>query len=417
MYHMARSSLPGSGTASKNHCNTSLTGKTGGIMTKSTEAAPIKKAEVFVFRAPIENPVRTSFGIMYNRPAVILRVEDEDKAYGWGEVWCNFPSCGAEHRGRLLAETILPLALNRAWSLPIDITDFISRKLRILRLQCDEPGPFNQCLAGVDIALWDLKARKAGLPLHKLLGNASMTVMPAYASGINHPGIAEIIKRSREEGYRIFKIKIGFGEQQDQTNIETAFAAMQAGEKLAVDVNQGWSEDQALANLPKLQQFPLLWIEEPIACDQPPDVWRKLAACSAIPLSGGENIRSMEGFNTAIREKFIRVVQPDICKWGGLSHCREVAMNTLANGLTYCPHYLGGGIGLIASAHLLAAAGGNGMLEIDCNPNPLRELLAKPFPKMQEGNFVLTEKPGLGVDPDLNVTESMLTYYQNVTLQ
>ena len=60
------------------------------------------RIEAFVFRAPIDTPVQTSFGIMRDRPAVFVRITDTDGAGGWGEIWCNFPTVGAEHRVRLV---------------------------------------------------------------------------------------------------------------------------------------------------------------------------------------------------------------------------------------------------------------------------------------------------------------------------
>ena len=72
-------------------------------------------------------------------------------------------------------------------------------------------------------------------------------------------------------------------------------------------------------------------------------------------------------------------------------------------GLSLLPHFLGGGIGLLASAHLLAAAGGDGLLEVDSNANPLREGLAAPFPPLEDGHFVLSDQPGLGVAPSPKV--------------
>ena len=81
------------------------------------------------------------------------------------------------------------------------------------------------------------------------------------------------------------------------------------------------------------------------------------------------------------------VVQPDVAKWGGISGCLPVARRVVAARRRYCPHYLGGGIGLLASAHLLAAVGGDGLLEVDCNPNPLREGLAEPFPALATVTF------------------------------
>jgi L-alanine-DL-glutamate epimerase-like enolase superfamily enzyme len=96
-----------------------------------------------------------------------------------------------------------------------------------------------------------------------------------------------------------------------------------------------------------------------------------------IALAGGENFRGEEAFAAAIESTVYRFVQPDIAKWGGLSGNLDVVRKIHDNGLTYCPHWLGGGVGLMASAHLLAAAGGNGLLEVDANPNPLRDELLR----------------------------------------
>ena len=97
------------------------------------------------------------------------------------------------------------------------------------------------------------------------------------------------------------------------------------------------------------------------------------------------------------------------CRWrscnptspsgAGSRDAYHVARRILEAGRRFCPHYLGGGIGLVASAHLLAAAGGDGLLEVDCNPNPLREGLAQPFPTLVDGHLILGDAPGLGMTP------------------
>lgn len=381
-------------------------------MAQFAAPAPLRKAEIYVFRAPVAAPVRTSFGTMYDRPAVILRLEDADGAYGWGEAWCNFPACGAEHRARLLETVFIPHILGKAYEKPEQGFADIVQKTEILRLQSDEPGPLSQAAACLDIALWDLAARKAGKPLHAMLGNAGNSTQPAYASGINHPGVAETITRARDEGYRIFKVKMGFGAVQDMQNIHDGFDALRENERLAADVNQAWDLSTALAMVEKLNDYPLLWIEEPLRCDRPLDEWKKLAAASRIPLAAGENMRSHESFKAALASRAFAVIQPDLCKWGGLSECRKLAAKILAAKLRYCPHYLGGGIGLLASAHLLAAAGGDGLLEVDCNPNPLRELLAQPFPVVKDGKLSLSEAPGLGVEPDLAAAREFITLHK-----
>jgi L-alanine-DL-glutamate epimerase-like enolase superfamily enzyme len=102
-----------------------------------------------------------------------------------------------------------------------------------------------------------------------------------------------------------------------------------------------------------------------------------------------------------LSENVLDVVQPDIAKWGGLSVCSELARDIIKAGKTFCPHYLGGGIGLLASAHLLAGAGGDGWLEVDINDNPLRDRFCGPVLDLSEGIVVLNEAPGLGMAPDL----------------
>jgi len=120
-----------------------------------------------------------------------------------------------------------------------------------------------------------------------------------------------------------------------------------------------------------------------------------------MPIAGGENISSVEAFNDVLSEGVLGVVQPDIAKWGGLSLCAGLARDILEAGKTFCPHYLGGGLGLLASAHLLAGIGGDGWLEVDANDNPLRDLFCGSIVNVREGTVQLGEDPGLGIVPDL----------------
>jgi L-alanine-DL-glutamate epimerase-like enolase superfamily enzyme len=168
-----------------------------------------------------------------------------------------------------------------------------------------------------------------------------------------------------------------------------------------VDVNQGWDIDTACREAPYFAALGATWIEEPIAADRPEAEWQRLAGTAGTALAGGENLAG-KAFEIAIDGGWLGVIQPDICKWGGFSGCRQVARAALDRGRRFCPHFLGGGIGLVASAHLLAAIGGDGMLELDINPNPLREALAVPFPAKARGKITLGSDAGLGVRPDLD---------------
>ncbi|MCC7276205.1 MAG: mandelate racemase/muconate lactonizing enzyme family protein [Alphaproteobacteria bacterium] len=368
--------------------------------------APVAPAriEAAVYRVPADPPVRTAFGTMRDRPAVVVRVEDADGAHGWGEIFCNWPPPGAEHRARLVAEVLAPLVVGRAFGHPAEIGAELERRTRILVLQCDEPGPFAQAIAGIDGAAWDLAARKAGLPLAAALGGAPRPV-PVYASGIN-PDRPEAMARARiADGYRAFKLKVGFGRERDLANLAAMRAEIGGTARLMADANQAWSAEEAAAMADAMAPFALTWLEEPLAADTPLDAWRSLAARVPMPLAAGENMRSRREFAAAIASGAFGVIQPDAIKWGGVTGCLAVGRDAVAAGRTYCPHFLSGGIGLMASAHLLATVGGGGMLEVDANVNALRTLLADPFPVIHDGAFVLGEAPGIGVEPDLAALE------------
>lgn len=372
----------------------------------NTAAFTIARIDVFVLRAPIANPVVTSFGSIPERVSVITRVEDRDGAHGWGDVWCNFPSYGAEHRALVLARSVAPLAIGLEVDDPAAVWRELTARCHILAVQSGDVGPFAAALAGLDAALWDLKARKAGMPLARLLGG-NVTSISVYASGLNPADGPEAVQRTRAEGFSAFKQKIGFGEALDVSNLRRIRAGMQPGERLMVDVNQGWSVPEALRMAPILAEFDLDWVEEPVLADRGEAEWRALAAAYAAPLAGGENLRGQELLQAA-SDTWLDVIQPDIGKWGGVSGCFAVGQAAVEAGKRYCPHWLSGGIGLMASAHLLAAAGGQGLLEVDCNPNPLRTLLAQPFPKLVDGAFLLSDAPGIGVEPDLAAAKDFL---------
>jgi L-alanine-DL-glutamate epimerase-like enolase superfamily enzyme len=365
-----------------------------------TDSFTIRSIEAFCYRYPLATPVVTSFGKMLNRPAVFVRAVDEDGVEGWGEAWSNFPAPGAEHRARLVNDVLAPGLVGRRFDGPAQAFEALTEGTEVLALQCGEPGPFAQGIAGIDLALWDLAARRQRLPLWRLLGGQSRKIK-VYASGINPGGAAQMAEAALKRGHRALKLKVGFGAETDLANL-TALRAIVGAGMLATDANQGWSVDQALEVLPRLAEFDLRWLEEPIRADRPREEWRRLRASAKMPIAAGENISSAAGFREVLAEEVLGVVQPDIAKWGGLSVCAGLARDVLKSGKTFCPHYLGGGIGLLASAHLLAGIGGDGWLEVDANDNPLRDLFCGPVESVREGTVLLGDEPGLGIVPDLS---------------
>ncbi len=375
----------------------------------------IARVELFYYRYPVAKPLISRIGRFTARQSLLVRIESSDGAFGWGEIWCNFPDCGGDHRMKLAAEIAVPWFLGQSFETVEPLLAKARQALRLVALQCGEPGPVAQILAGFDCALWDLVARGNGEPLAIALGAPKLRPLPCYASGIN-PGdpIAEA-EIARAKGFKAFKLKIGF--ERDERNLASMREFLNFGDRFMVDVNQGWDFATARTRLDAMASMPLDWVEEPLPADSGDDTLALLATGSKLPLAGGENVTGADAFASLLQRRVYKVVQPDLAKWGGHSLCRKIARKALANGLRYCPHFLAGGIGLLHSAHLLAAVGGDGMLEVDNNENPLRNVMVGPLTPDGNGHVHLPEGPGLGGDPDLAAIAEWLSGHVELQAQ
>ncbi|MCL6609195.1 MAG: hypothetical protein K6T74_13995 [Geminicoccaceae bacterium] len=228
---------------------------------RGTPAPRPIRLDVHLLRAPVDRPVRSSLAATTARPCLSVRVEDEDGAFRWGEVWCNVPSCGPEHRARLAETAVGPLVLGQRFADPAEAFAELSRAPHTLALPTSEPGPSAQVVAGLDGALRDLLARRARLPIHRLLGGERSSVA-VPASGIDPDLAAETVARARTAGDRPFEP---------------------------------------------------LWLEEPLPADTPWPAWRELARLG-LPLAAGENLRGSEAFLAALESRTLAYLQPDLCK-------------------------------------------------------------------------------------------------------
>ncbi|MGB7242882.1 MAG: mandelate racemase/muconate lactonizing enzyme family protein [Sulfitobacter sp.] len=357
----------------------------------------ITRIQAWAFRSPTRKPVATSFGVMHDRPAVLVRVEDRDGAFGWGEIWANWPAAGAEHRVRLLKMDVAHLVLGTTAKTPTEFFRKLDAQTRIRAVQCGEEGPFAQVIAGLDIAVWDMTARRAGTPLRRLIRDDAPDRVPAYASGIQISAAGDLMPRARAQGHQRFKLKVGFDMGADIAAVHDIHAGLADNELMACDANQGWSLQEAQEFIAGVSGVPLHWLEEPLPVFADAAEWQALAQNSPIPLAGGENIIGEAAFHHAISAGALSVIQPDVAKWGGITACLAVARNALANGRRYFPHFLGAGIGMAASAELLAGAGGDGLLEVDVNDNPLRTSFFEGREPVAGGMWACGDGPGLGI--------------------
>ena len=375
----------------------------------------LARIDIHVFRASVFKPVVTSFKTMNSRATALIRVEDTDGAHGWGEIWGNFPTITSEHRARLAAWALPSLTIGAEITDPAAFHAHLRAKLRVIEVQSDEPGPIAGIAAALDQAIWDLAARKHDVPLRRLLHSNAPDSVPAYASGLNPKDAVNQVATARARGFQRFKLKIGFGDDVDLPNIDDIRTGMTDDEILFVDANMRWSPEEATIQVGKLSDYRLGWIEEPLRADEPAEAWRAVRAATATPLAGGENLRSDQAFTEAL--EWLNFMQPDVGKLGGISGCYSIARQALNVGVTYCPHWLSGGVGLLHSANLLAGVGGDGFLEMDVNENPLRDAVLEGAIKLRDGNAHLPVGPGIGLDVDnaVRVLEPRRVFHETIT--
>lgn len=369
-------------------------------MSKQT-AFVVERLSSLHLEVPLAEPRRNAFGTQKTRAALCVCLHFDDGTIGWGEVFCNWPPGAAAHRSNLLRNVMRPLVERRLFDSPAEMVQRLETATHLLALQSGEPGPFSQVIAGLDVAAWDAVARRADQPLWSVLSDREAPAeVPAYASALTGRNLDKILPGLVADGWCGFKLKVGFDPSDDVANLRRLRSLVGPNAAIMADANQVWDISSARDLLPRFAAEGVTWLEEPIAADSPADHWSELAGFGLVPLAAGENQRGVADFDS-IATAGVRVLQPDIIKWGGLSGAMQVAHLAQRHGVTFAPHYLGGGIGLAATAHLAAAT--NAMwLEYDVTENPLRDQLLGDALSVRDGHVLLHDNLGHGATPDLD---------------
>jgi D-galactarolactone cycloisomerase len=374
----------------------------------TSDESTLAKIEVFVLQDDAPPAVRSSFGVNQQRSSLLLRVSNRSGQHGWGEIWSGYPAFGAQHRALLVEKIVAPFALGRDVSDAPALMDAVEKHLLPFVRLAGEPGSASHVLAGLDCAVWDMNARVRGLPLYRLLG-AEPRKIDVYASGVSPHISDQDLDDLRSRGFRQFKFKAGFADRDSLDALTRLAGSLHHVEKMMIDANCGWDFAGAADALSHIKGLPLEWVEEPIGPERPADEWRSLAADCTSPLAAGENLLTLDAFRSSF--DWLGVIQPDLGKWGGVSRVLPLAREVVAAGLRYCPHAFGSFIGASVAAHVLCAAGGTGVLELDANANPLRTAGSVRFPNPVDGAISLGNAPGIGMDADIESLKPYLIYH------
>lgn len=266
---------------------------------------------------------------------VVVDVHDSDGGVGHGFSWT--PSIGARAVHALLDDHLVPAALGR------DADPGIWSALWEHVHEAGGGGVTTIALAGIDLALWDLRARRAGVGIPELLGRHHER-QPAYGSGVNlHYSLDELVAQVTRwvaAGFTAVKIKVGKPDPaEDLDRLRAVREALGSERALMIDANQRWDVDRAATALALFEAVDPLWIEEPLRADDLA-AHRELRKRTGIPIALGENVHTVHRFRDFLDAGVVDVVQPNVVRVGGITPFLAIADLARSRGVTLAPHLL-----------------------------------------------------------------------------
>ncbi|MEP1585463.1 MAG: mandelate racemase/muconate lactonizing enzyme family protein [Tateyamaria sp.] len=350
------------------------------------------------------------------RSAHIVEVQTDEGVTGWGE--CFGPGNVALANKAIVERVIQPMILGDD---PID-RDVIWHKVYNLLRDHGQKGMPLQALSGVDIALWDIAGKVAGLPIHKLIGGAHRTQVKAYGYGmmLKRQSVDDHIARFKDEaaairdmGFVATKMKLGLGPKDDVKLAQAVRDGVGADFKFMADANHCYTTSDAFYVGRALDELDAYWFEEPVAPEDH-DGYRELRAGLKVNISGGEAEFNRWGWRAILENRGLDIAQPEVCALGGISEYLRVLALCHAHFTPVINHVWGSAIAVATNLQLLAAMpplpGGlnpwEPLLEFDTTENIFRDdLLADPLDikkqvKASGGSVAIPQGPGIGVEPD-----------------
>jgi len=258
-------------------------------------------------------------------------------------------------------------------------------------------GPTVLALSAFDMALWDLKAKRANLPLWKALGGFDPKV-PCYAGGIDLDLPLDKLLRQTDDnlgkGFRAIKMKVGRANLfEDVERVKAMREHLGAGFPLMVDANMKWSVDGAIRAARALQPFDLTWLEEPTIPDDPAGHAR-IVREGGLPIAAGENLRTLWEFKLYVASGAVTYPEPDVTNCGGVTPFMKIAHLAEAFNLPVTSHGAHD-----VTVHLLAACPNRSYLE--AHGFGLERYIAEPL-QIQDGFALAPNRPGHGIAFDWN---------------
>lgn len=366
----------------------------------------ISAIECFPLRTDLSRAIGFSQWYYTAKNNCLLKITCADGTVGWGE--CYGPNlaiaAAVEHHFKPLLIGKNPLQHEQLWNLMWRAYHDFNRH-----------GIFMAAISGLDIALWDIKAKALQVPLRTLLGGSDEPV-PCYATGMYYRNdkpeaamLEELLDEAAtyvEAGYSFLKVKLGKNLEFDRELVQQ-FRHRFPNTKIAADSNHAYNFKEAMGMARLLESLDYSWFEEPLAPDSYHDMAR-LRASTSVPIAAGECEQTRFGFERLARAGSLDIFQPDIAYCGGLSEFQKIAAIASAAQADVVPHCWGLKVNQAVAAAAIRMLPENPgrferrpiYLEMDQTEHPVRDSIFSESHAIIDGALHFNDLPGLGIEVD-----------------
>jgi L-alanine-DL-glutamate epimerase-like enolase superfamily enzyme len=351
-----------------------------------------------------------------SREAMWVRLVTADGVEGWGEaaVWGG----PAPVTASIIVDELFPLLVGEDPS----AIHYLWEKLYQHTAQHGRRGAIVAAMGSLDIALWDIMARRCNQPLVNILGKQASRVLPYASAGFYAPdkGLDDLraeFRRLKGYGFRAFKMKVGrqarqwsrvwdrpntYTLQQDVDRVLAVRETIGDDSLLLADANTEWDTATAVWFLRQVEPANLFFLEEPVSADlynQAIEIRSK----TATRIAGFETEYTRFAYRELLSRGAVDVVQPDPCWCGGLSEARRIAAMASAWGRLCVPHSFSSALSLLTSCHFVASLDNGFLVEWDSTGNPWADQILRPEGMLHaDGTLDVPDGPGIGFTPSLN---------------
>ncbi len=343
---------------------------------------------------PLRNVTSFSTRTVNERHYTLVKVRTDAESEGVGFCYCG------NGAGWVVTTLVRDLLAKQVVGRDPHDTDAIWDAMYRDALLMGRRGAVLRAMSAIDIALWDIKAKAASLPLYRYLGSPHRDTVPAYASGGYYlegktpEHLAEECANYVDMGFSAVKIKVGrVSAREDAERIAAVRRAIGDDIEFFTDANNAWNDATSAIRAIRLwEDYDLGWVEEPTMPDEM-EASAAIAARVRVPIATGEIHQTRWDFMDIVDGRAASIIQPDAGVCGGVTEFRRIAAYAAAHGVTVAPHWLAD-----IHVHLVAATSNATYVEFftDTQVLNIMEIFSSRL-EFKGGGLVLPQEPGHGV--------------------